>query len=59
MPPDYEVLPFPSSSLDPNKTQNTNIKNLITVEEALSDKGKLGKNDVNFEENILKKIKNN
>jgi len=59
MPPNYDVLPAPNSSMDQNENQDTNFKSLITDKEDQTDKINQEKNDQNFEENILEKIKNN
>ena len=58
MPPNYNELPFPKT--DENKTleKNTNIKKLITDNEIFSTDAPKDINK-NFEETLLKKIKNN
>ena len=59
MPPNYDVLPIPNSSLDQNENKEANIKSLITDKESQTDEIGQEKNDQNFEKNILEKIKNN
>ena len=53
MPPNYDVLPIPNSSLDQNENKEANIKSLITDKESQTDEIGQEKNDQNFEKNIL------
>ena len=57
MPPDYEILPEPSSNLMNNENDNLNIKTLISDNEGKKDDLQEQTSNKSFEENIIKKIK--
>ena len=59
MPPDYNKLPVPKNKKDKKNLEDGSIKKLITnSEKKILDDTKTEVND-NFEESVLKKIKNN
>ena len=59
LPPDYEDLPLPNTKDSNINVKDTTIKTLITDKEIESDKIQEVLENNTFEENILKKIKNN
>lgn len=59
LPPDYEDLPLPNTNDSNSKVKDKTIKTLITDKEIESDKIQEVLENNTFEENILKKIKNN
>ena len=62
MPPDYDKLPLPKKGTDQNESDKDNFKDLVMVdtqEDQSMNKEDDRKNNQNFEETILEKIKNN
>ena len=61
MPPDFEELPIPGNENQEQKNnENLEIKSLITGSDNKSSKSQNNSNqDINFENSILEKIKNN
>ena len=58
MPPSYGELPVPSNEKTNQENQTNNIKSLISKKKD-NEKFQNAEPDENFEESILKKIKNN
>ena len=59
MPPDYDDLPLPNSSQSKVEIEDAKIKDLITDKNIKADNIDDTLSSKTFEENILKKIKNN
>ena len=61
MPPEFYELPIPGNNNQEQKNdENSNIKSLITGSENETSKSKNSSNqDINFENSILERIKNN
>tara|TARA_Y100000768_G_C23899767_1_gene644452 strand:+ start:698 stop:1024 length:327 start_codon:yes stop_codon:yes gene_type:complete len=62
MPPDYDKLPLPKNGNDQNESDKDNFKDLVMVdtqEDQSKNKEDDRKNNQNFEETILEKIKKN
>ena len=56
MPPDYNELPKPKEQIEEEK-QTSSIKNLIGEDDAVVDD--ISQENLNLEQTLLKKIKNN
>ena len=61
MPPEFDELPVPGNNNQEQKNdENSDIKSLITGSENKTSKSQNNSNqDINFENSILEKIKNN
>ena len=61
MPPEFDELPVPGNNNQEQKNdENSDIKSLITGSENETSKSQNNSNqDINFENSILEKIKNN
>ena len=61
MPPEFDELPVPGNNKQEQKNdENSDIKSLITGSENETSKSQNNSNqDINFENSILEKIKNN
>lgn len=59
MPPDFNELPVPNEKSAEEFSDENNIKSLISKKKNIKTKENPDENDSNFEDSILKKIKNN
>ena len=59
MPPSFEELPVPSNQKITEENQTNSIKSLITDKKIGDEKIENAKEDKDFEQSILDKIKNN
>ena len=60
MPPDYNELPAPTAATNQSLSEETSIKNLVTIEEKNTNTSNANSSEsTGLEESILEKIKNN